>query len=157
MILKFLGAMALFFLAAIIGASPKPIGLALHNPGNIRSAHPERWAGAIGRTDGIICVSARIWTGSTMRRVLSGYSSRYAESTVAGIVNRWVGPQHTRLQKSEVRDYLLSVAQCLGVNPNQNIDLSDSFEQARVAYCIVYAENGTNPYAERLFRQAFGY
>ena len=131
------------------------IGTDNHNPGNIRSWHPNVWAGAVGvdrwhhlrfaaDEDGI----------RAMRRVLRAYNHKGVR-TVAGIVNRWVGPKHGTVAILAVRGYLLRVAKDMGTTGQ--IDLSDNEVMGRLAKSIIYAENGVQPYPESVFRKIFHY
>ena len=87
-----------------------------------------------------------------MRRVLRAYNHKGVR-TVAGIVNRWVGPKHGQAAILAVRGYLLRVAADMGTTGQ--IDLGDHKVTKRLARSIVYAENGSNPYPDQLYDQVF--
>ena len=145
---------ALIFLLLAV-QSQAAIGLDNHNPGNIRSTHPWQWPGAVGVDPWHRLIFRTDLDGlRAMRRVLRAYN-RKGINTVAGIVNRWIGPKTGRASIRQAWGYLLRVAADMGTTGR--IALNDPEVQGRLAQSIVYAENGSQPYPEALFKRVFHY
>lgn len=135
-----------------------PIGIANHNPGNIRSLHPWLWRGAIGKDARDHLIFRDDLTGLlAMKKILRAYYFQHHLVNVSSIVDRWVGHPKTAAQVAEETGYLLAVAQRAGVAPNERLWLEDHRMMSNLARAIIYAENGEQPYPASLYRQAFGY
>lgn len=93
--------MAFFWITAFLGASPSviPIGIKLHNPGNIRSENIHIWKGAVGIDRwGHLRFRTDMDGLRAMSKILRAYHRRYGINTVSGIANRWVARPRNRQQ-----------------------------------------------------------
>ena len=74
-------------------------------------------------------------------RLLQSYQNR-GINTVQGIINRWAPPS-----ENNTSAYVNSVANALGVRPDQPINLSDPAVLQRLLPAMATVENGGNPYS----------
>ena len=138
------------------GLGAELLGLVNHNPGNIRAHSIKGWNGATGLDPWLYLQFQTDLDGlRAMRRVLRAYDRKHHLHTVAAICNRWVGPPRSNKDVVDHRDYILAVAQRLEVRENELIYLDDPTTLKAIARAIVYAENGMDPFSDRLYEQAF--
>ncbi len=118
-----------------------PRGIRNNNPGNIR--HGDNWRGiAEDQTDrSFITFDSPEYGIRAMGKLLANYERLYGINTVAGLIDRWAPPIENNTQA-----YINSVAQALGVSPNQPINVKESL--GGLVPAIIKHENGMQPYSE---------
>lgn len=78
-----------------------------------------------------------------LAKVLLAYQSRYGIRTVRGIINRWAPDNENNTEA-----YIKSVADRMGVDDKEPIDLSNRHTMLQLVRAIIYHENGRCIYAE---------
>ena len=114
-------------------------GIRNNNPGNIR--HGDKWQGmSQAQTDpDFVTFNDPVFGIRAMNRIFKTYSTVHGIDTVRGVVERWAPPV-----ENVTESYVLSVADRLGVGPDQVIDVRRHAEALTTA--IIYHENGRQPY-----------
>ena len=144
-----LAALALLYGGAKM-ANDVPRGIRNHNPGNIRRTGT-RWQGMASDQSAdpeYIVFQSPFWGLRAMARILKTYRERYGLRTVRGIVTRWAPPN-----ENDTESYVNSVAQALGVGPDDDLP-GDTDTTARLVAAIVRHENGVQPYSPAMIRNA---
>lgn len=118
-------------------------GIRNHNPGNIRKG--EKWKGlSEHQTDSSFCVFVSPEYGiRALAKVLLTYYKKYQLNTVKKIISRYAPPN-----ENETESYIKSVADMLGVLPDEVIDLSSVAVLAVLLRAIIRHENGEQPYSD---------
>lgn len=100
-------------------AAALPRGVRLNNPGNIRrSKDPWQGLAAEQRDRDFFTFEGPEWGIRAMARILIKYQDDYGLDTVRKIIGRWAPPS-----ENNVDAYVSSVAQRVGVRPDQRIDV----------------------------------
>jgi hypothetical protein len=121
--------------------STQPRGLRLHNPGNLRHGR-DNWQGkAAEQPDAdFVAFKAPQYGIRAIARTILTYDKK-GVNTVRGIINRWAPPTENNSEA-----YIAHVAQVLGVEPDDWLDL-DTVEVMRpLVETIILHENGRQPY-----------
>lgn len=133
--------------------STTPRGIRNANPGNLR--HGEKWQGRADKqtdADFVQFTNAQFGIRALMR-VLITYEKK-GLNTVRAIIRRWAPPNENNTEA-----YINSVAQQLGVMPDEPIDV-DSYDTAlALVKAIIRHENGAKPgggewYSDKLITDA---
>lgn len=131
--------------ASAAPASNGTVGYRNNNPGNIRTVPAvTQWPGYAGTDERGFARFDNINNGrAAIARQLGLYASR-GINTVSGIINRWspntsAGGDNA---PSVVSNYINNVAQALGVQPDQPLNLNDSQVMSRLVSAIESFENG---------------
>lgn len=126
-----------------------PRGIRNCNPGNIR--HGENWEGLhpySKELDESFCVFVSPKYGiRALCKILMNYNKLYCISTVAGIINRYAPPV-----ENETDAYITHIANKLGVNPIEPINILQPEVMYLLISAIILHENGKNPYSEEEIR-----
>ena len=131
------------------------IGIDNHNPGNVRSWHPQAWPGAVDVDHWHHLIFKRDLDGlKAIHFILAAYGRKHV-NTISAIVNRWVGPPRSKKDALNKRGYLRAVAQKMHRPMNAHVNLGSPATMIRLAHAIVYAENGSDPYSDSLYDEAF--
>ena len=149
----------LCIVASLRAEAPRTIGISNSNPGNIRPNHWWLWKNRTGVDAYGYAIFASDKDGlRAMRKVLRGYHKRGVVS-VRAIVKRWVTNPTLKPkdQKRDICNYELAMCQQMDVSPQETLDMGKGYVMARVAKAIIYCENGSQPYPERLMKQVFHY
>ncbi|WP_269933920.1 structural protein [Serratia liquefaciens] len=129
----------------------QPRGIRNNNPGNIRWG--DDWRGLMPdtqRTDKSFCQFVSPEYGiRAMIIILRNYQRKRGLKTVTKIINRWAPPV-----ENNTLAYINSVAKSVGVNPDQEIDVTDSRVIIPLLEAIITHENGTQPYGFSVFVKA---
>ncbi len=120
--------------------STSPIGLRQNNPGNLRDT-PTPWQGAVGAQGGFEQFDTPENGIRALARNLQTYGKR-GLNTVEGIIGRWAPPN-----ENNTGAYIGTVAQALGVDPRQPLDMNDPQTLAKLSTAIIQHENGQQPFA----------
>ncbi len=125
----------------------KTRGLRNYNPGNIRLG--SAWKGMRReQTDpAFVQFVAPVWGLRALVRVLRNYQRKHGLNTIRQIINRWAPPS-----ENDTEAYVDSVAQYVGIDPDQAIDVVQIMP--RLVAAIVKHENGIQPYSAALIGQA---
>ena len=138
------------------GMYGKTIGIENHNGGNIRVHSIKGWSGAVGLNEWKHIIFATDLDGiRAIRRVLRGYDRKHRLDKLGPICWRWVGPAKTYEQLLQKKGYLRSICQKMNMTETSFVDLRDRHVMMRLAKAIVYSENGSQPYPDSLYREAF--
>lgn len=117
-----------------------PRGIRNNNPGNIQKGagfqgevegNDPRFATFATPEDGIRAIGMNLLT----------YQRQHGLDTVQGILNRWAPPS-----ENDTGAYVGQVARALGVEPNQQLDLSDPATLTGLTAAIIRHENAMQPY-----------
>ena len=118
-----------------------PRGIRNNNPGNIRVS-AINWQGEVPGTDKEFETFATPEDGlRALETNLSAYRDKHGLKTVRGLINRWAPPT-----ENNTSAYVNTVAQALGVNPDDEIDTTNPQVMQTLRDAIVQHENGQNPY-----------
>lgn len=120
-----------------------PRGIRNNNPGNIdRTA--EKWQGMADDQSSdsrfIVFVSPE-WGIRAMAKILRNYGKKYGINSVDGIINRWAPPV-----ENDTGSYVRQVAEALGVDKHERINLEDPAILVSLIKSIIKHENGIQPY-----------
>lgn len=120
-----------------------PRGIRNNNPGNIdRTA--EKWQGMADDQSSdsrfIVFVSPE-WGIRAMAKILRNYGKKYGINSVGGIINRWAPPV-----ENDTGSYVRQVAEALGVDKHERINLEDPAILVSLIKSIIKHENGIQPY-----------
>lgn len=114
-----------------------------NNPGNIRKSG-SNWQGKVDGVDPSFETFADPESGlRALAKLLKNYQVNYGLRTVRAIVSRWAPNT-----ENNTAAYVKSVAERLGVGPDDAINLNDQATLAALVEAIVIHENGRNIYAD---------
>lgn len=115
------------------------------NPGNIEHSPANKWLGlADPPTDGRFCRFTEHRYGiRALALLLMAYYDRHGCDTVGKIIERWA-PKH----ENPTRNYATFVARCVGVGPDDAIDVHDPRVMHGLVDGIIRFELGGQPYSE---------
>lgn len=115
----------------------QPRGLRNNNPLNLEAT--VNWTGMQGN-DGRFAVFPDLETGvAAADRNLQTYANKHGLNTVSGVINRWAPPS-----ENDSRAYAQTVAQKLGVGPDDPLDMSDPQVRRAMLDAMADVENGQN-------------
>jgi hypothetical protein len=139
---------------APVGYEPT-IGIANHNPGNIRAARWQAWQGAVGVDPwGHLVFKAPFWGLRAIRVNLEAYRRRGLR-TPREISKRWAEPGPGATARARHEDYIKKFCKRAGYDQNQLLDLHDMSVLQNLAQALVWAENGLDPYTAQDYAKAF--
>jgi len=120
--------------------SNAPRGIRNNNPGNIQKG--VGFAGEVQGNDPRFATFETPEDGirATARNLLT-YQRQHGLDTVEGIISRWAPSS-----ENDTGAYVRQVAQALGVEPDQQLDLNDPDTLTRLTAAIIRHENGMQPY-----------
>ncbi len=127
-----------------------PRGIRNNNPGNIQKGagfdgevegNDPRFATFATPEDGIRAIGMNLLT----------YQRQHGLDTVQGILNRWAPTS-----ENDTGAYVRQVARALGVEPNQQLDLSDPATLTGLTAAIIRHENAMQPYNAAEMEEAVG-
>lgn len=120
-------------------------GLRNNNPGNIRKTS-DKWQGLKPNQSGddafFQFVSAEYGIRA-LAKILLNYNSNYGLRTVNDIIYRWAPPV-----ENDTGSYVRSVANGVGVAPDNILDFSDFGTLTKLVRAIIKHENGIDPYSD---------
>lgn len=123
-------------------------GIRNNNPGNIQYGEFARRMGATS-SDGRFAIFPNAESGlAAMSALLTNYGKQGLDS-VSEIINKWAPPN-----ENNTAGYAASVANALGVSPNQPLNINDPAIRAALMQQITRIENGSNPYATEMMVNA---
>lgn len=126
-----------------------PRGVANHNPGNLVWVETIQWQGQTGH-DGRFCTFDSAANGiRALCKQLLVYQDKYGLRTIRGIINRWAPPV-----ENDTGAYVDAVAHFTGHAPDDMLELHNDIILSALATAIITHENGQQPYAEDLIRNA---
>ena len=143
----------LLALAVTAGAaSSETIGIANHNPGNLRDIHWRAWKGAVG-IDKYMHMKFRsdFWGLRAIRLNLESYGAE-GHDTPRKVAVRWGSLKATPAQRAE---YTLMLCNFTGCKADEKLNMNDRQVLKRLARGIVREENGADPYSASLYDRAF--
>lgn len=115
--------------------SNQPRGLRNNNPLNLEAT--VNWTGMQGN-DGRFAVFPDMESGvAAADRNLQTYATKHGLNTVEGVINRWAPPV-----ENDSRAYAQTVAQKLGVDPTDPLDMSDPQVRRALLDAMADVENG---------------
>ena len=118
-------------------ASRQPRGLRNNNPLNLEAT--VNWTGMQGN-DGRFAVFPDMEQGvAAADRNLQAYHQKHGINTVAGVINRWAPPN-----ENDTGAYVATVADRLGVDPNEPLDMADPQVRRAMLDVMADVENGTD-------------
>ena len=115
-----------------------------NNPGNIESNSTD-WVGKTGDDGRFVTFATPAHGVRAMAKTLETYQDKHGLTTVNDMINRWAPPN-----ENNTSNYANFVAQRMGIDPNQSIDLSKNPELAeKMITAMIRMEGG--PEAEEYF------
>ena len=124
-----------------------PRGIRNNNPGNI-SKTSEAWGGEVQGKDERYKSFATPEDGiAAIGKNLMAYQNKHGINTVSGIISRWAPAN-----ENDTAGYIKQVAQSLGVQPDQQVNVSDPAVMTGLTKAIIQRENGKNPYSDDQIR-----
>ena len=122
------------------------VGLRNNNPGNIRWSASNNWQGQTGQDSNGFCVFDTPQDGiRALAVLLLNYYNKYDLNTVENIITKWAPPS-----ENDTVTYYTDVADAMGVNPGDTIDLTDPNTLTALVNAIITEENGINPYPDNV-------
>lgn len=143
-ILLFLGALLILGGGGAV-VYMKARGLRNNNPGNIRKGIDWQGMSAEQPDPAFVTFDDPVYGIRAMNRILRTYEKVHGLDTVRGIISRWAPPT-----ENDTDSYVRSVADRLGVDPDEPIDVQAYADQLTAA--IIKHENGINPYSQAQIR-----
>lgn len=120
----------------------EPRGIRNNNPGNLREFGIP-WKGKTG-SDGAFTKFATPELGiRAMTKDIYGDFARKGKRTVRAITSEYAPPT-----ENNTNAYVNTVAQALGVGPDDEIDLTDEQQMLKLVRAKIGVENGKNPYTD---------
>ncbi len=125
-------------------------GIRNNNPGNIERG--AKWQGLAVRSDMTpeqrretrFCVfRAPSWGIRALVKIVKTYERKYSLDTVQDIINRWAPPV-----ENDTSSYVDQVAEALGVEQHEPLDLGDRRTMTTLVEAIIRHENGCQPYSD---------
>jgi len=122
------------------GGAPTARSVRNNNPGNIEKTSV-KWEGEIEGSDSRFATFSTPEAGMrAMQKNLLAYQDKYGINTVSGIVGRWAPSSENGAQSTS--NYAATVANALGVSPNEQIDLHDPATMQKVSTAMAAVEAG---------------
>lgn len=125
-------------------------GIANKNPGNLRKS-ATAWQG-LADTQG----DPEFFTFKTpqfgiraLAKTLLTYHNQYGLDTIRKVISRWAPPNENNTDA-----YVVAVCAGVGVGPDVPLDFDNSAVMVKLVSAIILHENGTNPYADSVIRDA---
>lgn len=126
-----------------------PRGVANHNPGNLVYVDTIQWQGQTGH-DGRFCTFDSAANGiRALCRQLMVYQDKYGLRTIRNIITRWAPPS-----ENDTEAYIRAVCHFMVTAEGDLLELHNDLILASLATAIITHENGQQPYAEDLIRNA---
>lgn len=119
-------------------------GIRNNNPGNIKKTTIE-WEGQIDSEDEqtFAVFSAPWWGLRAIAKILTTYYRKHHLDTPNKIISRWAPSSDDNPEQA----YALFIANRLGVNPDDQLEVDDYKIMKQLMQAIVQFENGTDPYS----------
>ena len=118
-----------------------PRGIRNHNPGNIERGDPWQGLAPDQSPDPRFCVFiSPEWGIRAIARTLITYQDRHGIYTIRGIVNRWAPPS-----ENDTDSYARHVAHLVGIDVDEEFDVTDYRACRPIVEAIILHENGRNP------------
>ena len=125
----------------LMGGASDPLSIRLNNPGAIRQSSVQ-WAGMAPEQGGPFVRFATPEAGiMAMSKNLDSYARRHGLTTIEGIVNRWAPPS-----ENNTSGYVKRVADAMGVDPTQPLNLSDPAVKSALMEAMATIEAGKRHY-----------
>ena len=125
----------------LMGGPSDPLSIRLNNPGAIRRSNIQ-WAGMAPEQDGPFVRFATPEAGiMAMSKNLDSYARKHGLTTIEGIVNRWAPPS-----ENNTTGYVKRVADAMGVDPTQPLNLSDPAVKSSLMEAMSTVEAGKKHY-----------
>lgn len=119
-----------------------PRGVRNNNPGNIRLNPSITWMGQIEGTDQSFCTFDTPEDGiRALAKIVVNYQIAHHLNTVENIINRWAPPV-----ENNTMAYVNAVSRAAGVQPTDQIDVTQPTMLASIVTAIIQHENGEQPY-----------
>lgn len=130
----------------------QPRGIRNNNPGNIRRTGDwTKWQGLAApdkqNDSAFIAFATPAWGIRALARTLVTYRDKYDLTTIRGIISRWAPPH-----ENNTKAYVSVVANAVGVDPDDHIDVADFDTAMKLVPAIIKHENGVQPYPEDVLR-----
>ena len=121
-----------------------PRGLRLNNAGNIRHGDT-RWVGmAKEQPDAeFVAFTKPVYGIRALARTLVNYGRLHNLKSVREIIGRWAPSEDS----NDTESYISDVAERMGVDPDDALDLESQPVLRQLAAAIIHHENGAQPYA----------
>lgn len=140
-----------FLVGQALGRTPQsrmtdtslPRGIRNNNPGNIR-ASGDAWQGATGKDSGDYLQFETPEMGLCAMAInLKNQQAKNGLNTVQDIITKYAPPE----DNNPTGKYIMTVANSLGVKPDEKINLQDPETLATMMQAIIKVENGQQPYS----------
>lgn len=126
-----------------------PRGIRNHNPGNLVYVETIQWQGQTGH-DGRFCTFDSADNGiRALCKQLLAYQDKYGLRTIRAIISRWAPPS-----ENDTEAYIRAVAHFMVTAEGDLLELHNDTVLTALATAIITHENGQQPYAADLIRNA---
>lgn len=121
---------------------PLPIGLQLHNPGNIRHQPPQLWLGQVGHKGGFCRFSSNVFGWRAMWVLLNNYNQKHNLYSIRQIIARWAPPS-----ENDTNAYVRFITKRMDCEPNKNIIFRSDYDEliddaTEMIYAMCLMEQG---------------
>ena len=149
-----------FLVGQALGRTPEsratdtslPRGIRNNNPGNLR-ASGDAWKGATGKDSGDYLQFETPEMGLRAMAInLKNQQAKHGLNTVQDIITKYAPPE----DNNPTDKYIITVANALGVKPDEKINLQDPETLAVAMDAMIKVENGQQPYGARSIAWAAG-
>ncbi len=122
-----------------------PRGIRNNNPGNIRHG-ASKWRGMseFQKDPQFVMFDRAVYGIRALAKLLRNYQKLHGLTTVRQMINRWAPPV-----ENDTGHYVRAVAGYMRVDPDEPIDLADTYTICVMIEAIVLHENGMQPYDRR--------
>lgn len=129
----------------IVSNENLPRGVRNNNPLNIEFNSRNNWIGQTG-SDGRFAIFSDAKYGIRAGAIVLRNYQKAGYDTVYKMINRWA-PNH----ENPTNKYSEYVAKSIGINQHQPVML---YQFPEMIKAMIYFENGSNPYSEKMVREA---
>ena len=116
-----------------------PVGVRLHNPGNIKLRDPWQGLTEKQRHERFCEFVSNVWGFRAMAQTLVTYQDRYGINTIAGIIARWAPPE----DGNDVLKYINHVCVLTGYSADEKLNLHTYEDSWKIVRAITTHEQGS--------------
>lgn len=121
-------------LMALSAGQSQPRGVRNNNPLNLEARNQQGMVGSDGRFGVYNDMQGGLDAADQNLQV---YATKHGLNTISGIINRWAPPS-----ENDSRNYAGTVAQAVGVGPDDQLDMSDPVVRGKLMGAMAKVENG---------------
>lgn len=142
-------------LALCATVNAETIGISQNNPGNIRPKNVKGhccFKGAIALKRGYLVFDTAAHGIRAIKLNLAIYFKNHKIKTIRGIVTRWT---YTQIDDKTLANYCREMSRRTGKGVDEVLDMKDPCTLYRLTKAIVWFENGSDPYSDKVYLKVF--